>query len=333
MSFTFNGVSSDTYNMRVEDSPNYPIARRVVEHFAIPGRNGDIIRDTGAWSNVDMTYNVYFDGESSSFQSAAHNIAMWLNGSHGYCRLEDTYDPDVYRMAVFSDELDLSNFRNKKGRAELTFSCKPQRYLKTGETVSVITGNTLSNPYMDCYPIYVISGNGNVTINGHSFSVSNNSSTIYVDSETKECWEGSIVSRRQVFPTVHLTSSNPTVTLPFNLNLTGLSSVFVSNKLSFGGGTYSFGPTKETVSSLTGVSFSLTRTRSDRTVTIVKSQGSNNVVYTLTAGSNADVRMVISSTSNTLGRISGDIVGVPHGGATVSKTVSSLSWAPRWWVL
>ena len=54
MSFTFNGVSSDTHKVTVEKCPSYPVANRVVEHIQVPGRNGDLIRDTGAYNNVDQ---------------------------------------------------------------------------------------------------------------------------------------------------------------------------------------------------------------------------------------------------------------------------------------
>ena len=57
--FTLNGVSSATYNVTVEKCPSYAVAQRVVEHIQIPGRNGDLIRDTGAYGNVEQTYSIY----------------------------------------------------------------------------------------------------------------------------------------------------------------------------------------------------------------------------------------------------------------------------------
>ena len=331
MSFTFNGTSSDTYNITVEKCPSYPVAQRVVEHIEVQGRNGDLIRDTGAWSNVDMTYSVYYEG-SASFQAASHSIASWLNGSFGYCRLEDTYDPDVYRMAVMSNFTDYRNFLNKKGRADITFSCKPQRFLKSGEALSTVTSGTLSNPYMDCYPIYVVTGTGTVTIGGQSFFITDGTSSqvTYIDSETGECWEGGAIVRSQTLPTVILRNNlYPTATVPFTFNTTGLSNLYISNVVTKTSGVYRFGPTQTSTSS-----FSLTLHAWDMDYTVVKTQGSNVITYSISSGiGGGDITTTISSVKSVNGRVKGKVVGVPHGGTTVSSTFSQLRWIPRWWVL
>ena len=54
---------------------------------------------------------------------------------------------------------------------------------------------------------------------------------------------------------------------------------------------------------------------------------------TLTAGTLARLTGNISTAYNRNGDVTGDIVGVPNGGCAVSKTVSALSWVPRWWTL
>ena len=52
----------------------------------------------------------------------------------GYHRLEDSYHPDYYRMAVLDKEISPElGFQNYSGSFDLTFSCMPQQYLKSGE--------------------------------------------------------------------------------------------------------------------------------------------------------------------------------------------------------
>ena len=334
MSFTFNGISSDTYNIKVEKCPSYPVASRVVEHIAVPGRNGDLIRDTGAWSNVDMTYSVYYDGSASSFQTVSHSIASWLNGSFGYCRLEDTYDPDVYRMAVMSNYTDYRNFLNKKGRADITFSCKPQRFLKSGESFTNLSG-TVSNPYMDCFPIYEVGGNGSVTINGHTFTVSGNLNGItYVDSETGEAWSGNFEMRKQEFPIVSLSSNNSSVSVPFTLNTTGLTSSLYWNTWITNAGNTHYHGTDITNTSSASLSYIRGVSPTDSyNVSVTRASGSNTVVFTLNSGGPVEVRTVVTTTDNRNENVKGDIVGIPHGSATASKTANSLRYMPRWWVL
>ena len=330
MSFTFNGVSSDNYKVTVEKCPSYPVAQRVVEHIQVPGRNGDLIRDTGAYGNVEQTYSIWFDGRNDSMQEAARSIALWLNGSKGYCRLEDTYDTDVYRMAVMSNYTEYRNFRNRLGRADVTFSCKPQRFLKTGETLTPVTGLTLSNQYMDCYPIYAVTGNGTVTVDGSTFTVTNNSGIVlYVDSESGECWTGDLtVNKSWPFPSVNLLTSEPTG----SFKLMGLTSGVANLYINYDLGTF-FGNASGILTVPIGSNFSQSVTYNTTTVLFEHLANSLYMTMTLTAGTSASISGNISTAYNRNGDVTGDIAGVPNGGCAVSKTVSALSWVPRWWTL
>lgn len=190
--FIFNGKSSREFNIRVEKCPNYGVPNRVIETISVMGRNGDLIVDTGAYSNVDQTYSIYFNAKSSSFQDASHNVALWLNGTRGYCRLEDSYDPDVYRMANMSVYHEYKNFMNYMGRADVTFNCKPQRFLKAGENeIALTSGEDINNAWMPCYPIFKLRGSGTLTVNGNSIAISNNlNKTITIDCETQNAYTG-----------------------------------------------------------------------------------------------------------------------------------------------
>lgn len=329
-SFTFNGISSDTYKVTVESCPSYPVAQRIVEHIQIPGRNGDLIRDTGAYGNVEQTYSIYFDGRSSSFQDAARDVANWLNGSFDYCRLEDTYDPTVYRMAVMSNYTEYRNFRNRLGRADVTFSCKPQRFLKSGETLTAVTGNTLQNNYMDCYPIYAVTGNGDVTVNGYTFTVANNAGdTVYIDSETQDCWSGDLTRKDvQLFDTVNLSTLDPTGGIRIRIPQSGLSNLYLNYNMSS-----PFGSTSGTLKIPLSSSFTQTVTAWTTSVKFSHTPGFVFIDVELTAGTSASISGSLSTDLNRNGDVTGDIVGVPSGGCSVAKTVSALSWIPNWWTL
>lgn len=330
--FTFNGVSSATYNVTVEKCPSYAVAQRVVEHIQIPGRNGDLIRDTGAYGNVEQTYSIYFDGRSSSFQDAAREVAAWLNGSFDYCRLEDTYDPTVYRMAVMSNMTEYRNFRNRLGRADVTFSCKPQRFLKSGETLTAVTGNTLTNSYMDCFPIYAVTGNGDVTVNGYTFTVANNAGeTVYIDSETQACWSGSLTRNESVvLPNAIVRSAKPTATRTIPFSLTGLTNVYLTYRI------VSFANEKSGVLEIpvaSNFSQTISNTFPDWSVTVSKTANDPNITFTYVSGGILSVQSSVSTAQNRNEDVTGDIVGVPSGGCSVAKTVSALSWIPNWWTL
>lgn len=191
---TFDGKTSDTFGIRVEKCPDYPAAQRKVEFISVEGRSGDLVRDTQAWNNVEQTYEVYFGDPTATFQELSGAVARWLLGSKGYCRLEDDYYPDVYRKAVYSRLTQNRNFLNQKGRADLVFNCKPQRYFKAGEQwQSITSGSSFVNDYMPCYPVFEITGNGTVEYGGTLITVSNNSGkTLYIDTELQDAYTGTL---------------------------------------------------------------------------------------------------------------------------------------------
>lgn len=154
--FIYNGHSSEEFNIKVEKWPNLEVPTRVVEKVSVPGRNGDLLLDTGAFSNVEMEYEIYFNAKKEGFFEISKDILRWLLSSRGYLRLEDSYDPDIYRMALLADQERLKDFMGYMGRTTVKFDCKPQRWLKSGEYEQTLTsGETINNSWMPCYPIFL----------------------------------------------------------------------------------------------------------------------------------------------------------------------------------
>ena len=143
MSITWNGVSSDTIGVIVERIPNRYIPARRISPQQVAGRNGNILLVDKAFPNVEQEYEVYLSAESQGLPSVARACAEWLMGPDGYCRLTDSYDTTVYREAFLMGGFDLENILNKFGRCTITFSCKPQKFLLTGDTpVTIPAGHT-----------------------------------------------------------------------------------------------------------------------------------------------------------------------------------------------
>ena len=88
-------------------------------------------------------------------------MTRWLF-AEGYLPLEDEYDRDTFRLAAFTGPLDLENTLNAFGRAEISFDCRPQRYLKSGWSArSVANGAALVNPTdFPARPIITLHGSG-----------------------------------------------------------------------------------------------------------------------------------------------------------------------------
>lgn len=114
----------------------------------MPGRNGDLIIDNGRWNNVDVTYNDCLI--ANNFPETFADFRAKIARLRGYVRLEDTFNPDEYRMASLSKgiKIDRLGTRYHSGRFDLTFNCKPQRFLKSGDLptqfIPLVRGSTTS---------------------------------------------------------------------------------------------------------------------------------------------------------------------------------------------
>ena len=146
----FNGKSSADFGLNVEYYPESVHAARRGELISIPGRNGVIIREDGAYDTYQQTFQIWFRNtlNRDTFQTA-RDVAEWLLGASGFCRLEDTYEQEHFRLARFVGPLNVETVLKNHGRATLEFDVQPQRYLKSGETPLTFTGGssaTIMNP-------------------------------------------------------------------------------------------------------------------------------------------------------------------------------------------
>ena len=65
--FTFGGKSTWDFSiMKVEKYPSTKGAARRYQTYVIPGRNGALHVDEGAFSNVPQSYECYYHGEKHS---------------------------------------------------------------------------------------------------------------------------------------------------------------------------------------------------------------------------------------------------------------------------
>lgn len=175
--FIYGGERSIDYGLYVSGGATYNAPERDYSIESIPGRNGDWIRDNGRFKNIKVSYKVFLTSELVPFSERARAARNFLLRFTGYQRLEDTWNPDVYRIGVFDSSLDfVMNQLCRVGEAELTFNCKPQRFLKSGEIKEIITAHSahIFNPTpFIAYPdirLYQSSG-GSITI-GSTMTVS-----------------------------------------------------------------------------------------------------------------------------------------------------------------
>lgn len=130
----FDGTSSRTFGVYITGEAVYNAPQRDVEMISIPGRNGAYALDKGRFENIEVTYpaGIFADTETD-FAGAISDFRNYLCSRNGYVRLTDEYNPSEYRMAVYKSGLEVEPALLKGGEFDITFECKPQRWLTDGE--------------------------------------------------------------------------------------------------------------------------------------------------------------------------------------------------------
>lgn len=144
-SLVFNGVDlGKECDMFVLGKGVFGAPSRDVTQIHVPGRNGDILIDNGGWNNVDVTYSSCCI--LSNFRENVAKLKEYLLANPGYHELTDPYNPDEVRYAEFRGPFTPEAFTSKGNNAgmfDLTFNCKPQRFLRE----SVVPRNYVLCPY------------------------------------------------------------------------------------------------------------------------------------------------------------------------------------------
>lgn len=167
-----DGKDSRDFNLYISGDGTYLSPEKNVEEVTIPGRNGTLLFEEGtygqSYSNVEVTYRAFIFPE---FSRNIEALRSFLLTRQGYFRLEDTYHPDEFRLASFKGPLEPDMHQTLyTGEFDITFNCKPQRFLKSGEKKIVLdtTSTTRYIIFTDLptvsKPLIRVYGAGQVTI-------------------------------------------------------------------------------------------------------------------------------------------------------------------------
>lgn len=190
----FNDISSKDYDIQVEKLPDYETPEKDYDIIHVPGRNGDLIIDKGSYKNTLRRYQLSVGSLTKDFVSMANAISEWLHSASGYARLEDSYEPEYYRMAMYKDSGLIENLLGSAGRTSIAFNCKPQRFLKSGDESTVFSeAGTIFNPTgFKSFPIIIINGNGAgvLRIGIYTVSISSIDTSVTINSDIQDAYNG-----------------------------------------------------------------------------------------------------------------------------------------------
>lgn len=186
--FVFNGKDSRDYGVYISGTNVHSGPGRAYDPVEVPGRNGDLLLLNNRLNNVELTYPAF------AYANLRQNLAELkgvLLGTEGYARLMDSYNPDEFRLAYFPGELEIEMAPTlDSGEFEITFLCKPQRYLLSGEVETAYsTDFTVTNPTaFPARPLLHVMGNGTITIGDNVIEISDQIDEVYIDSELMDCY-------------------------------------------------------------------------------------------------------------------------------------------------
>ena len=188
--FYLDGIDARSAGIQLQAPIEFSEAVPVVEAQTIPGRNGDLIWETGSYENRS--------GEASCFclqkdvEKAVSSAGRFLMSKKGYRRLETSDDPEHYWMARVENSPQIAMRLRTLAPFEIGFDCKPQRFVKAGENSVVFTSNgSLFNQYGQiALPVITLYGQGAglLTVGDCIVEVKALDGFLYLDSETQNAY-------------------------------------------------------------------------------------------------------------------------------------------------
>ncbi len=191
--FQFDGKCSENFGIYISGGQTFGAPEKDVESIEIPGRNGNLTISRNRFKNITVSYPAFI---REKFYENTKSARAWLLGSDGYCRLEDTYHPDYFRMAQFIGPLDFeTRFLNYSGETTLSFDCKPQRWKKDGERATRYTQPVkLYNDGFPALPLIKVFGSssGRLYVGSYTVEIQSLDEYVILDSDLQNAYKGTL---------------------------------------------------------------------------------------------------------------------------------------------
>lgn len=222
--FTFDGVKSSNYGVWINGGGTFNAPKRRYKNYVVPGRNGALTIDEGAFEEIEHIYPAFI---KDSFSSNIQDFRNQMMSKNGYVRLTDSYHTDEFYLARYMDGLEADVVPGGRGGSfDVKFVRDPRRFLVSGETqTTVSSGGSISNPTLfAARPLIRVTGYGTVTLNSQTITITNAFAYVDIDSETQDCYHETDNANAQVtfqtnnFPTLRPGTNN----LTYSGNITGV---------------------------------------------------------------------------------------------------------------
>lgn len=207
--FVFAGYDTRTLGVSIFALETMSAPKRIYNAATVPGRNGSLLIDQKRYGDTPQRYSavIYenFENRLAQFRSILMSVC-------GYQRLEDSISPDEFYLAYYDDVFMATAYSDMSmGHLEVAFTRKPQRFLKTGETVTTLTASgSIENPTLfPAKPLLRIYGTGTVGIGDNAITITSADEYTDIDCDIMEAFKGTASCNQYVqiqgndFPVLH----------------------------------------------------------------------------------------------------------------------------------
>ena len=196
---TWGGVDTRTMGVYISGPGRFSGPTRSFDFISVPNKDGDLLGVNTRLENCTITYPAFicnnFEQNVRKLKAALYTDSLLFKG---WKKLYDSYDLDVYRLAVYQGPFEPNVTSTlDAGSFDLTFICKPQIYFTSGDTEVKFTstGTLYNSTLFDAKPYLRVYGTGTIKISsvfGYSNTITVSTNDLYteIDCEAMECYRG-----------------------------------------------------------------------------------------------------------------------------------------------
>lgn len=189
--FVYNGKNCMDFGLVIATKNQFDGGKKRVEIVTVPGRNGTLSISDGTYENITLAYTLYGKKNIKNNLSA---FCDYLGSVDGYARLDDSFDPDIFYKARYTEQFTVDVSDRKNVGLTVNFDCDPRKFLKSGADFKTYTQTvTLKNPTnQTAKPVIRCYGTGTLTVNDISIVISSADVYTDIDCEIEEAYKGSV---------------------------------------------------------------------------------------------------------------------------------------------
>lgn len=191
--FVFDNLDSRDFGVYISGGGTFNAPPRRYREYNVPGRNGTLTIDEGAFEEAEVTYPAFI---GNGFKTNIEAFRSAIMSKVGYVRMTDSYHSDEFYRAKYMAGLEADVIPSLSGaNFELTFRRDPRRFLVSGESVATYPSgipnskNLLPYPYNNTtkttYGVtWTDNGDGTITMSGTRTSTSSKTFNITASTST-----------------------------------------------------------------------------------------------------------------------------------------------------